>query len=77
MLRVLVLFPAPMDWADCIMNPIAIAFERLPRTQVEEATSPIEALAFSPRLPTIAASIYCITIEEICVRIPGIERSQT
>ena len=48
-----------------------IACARLPITQVEDATSPIEAEACAPSEPTIAASIYCIRIEEICERIPG------
>ena len=53
------------------------AWTRLPKTHVEDATSPIAAEGFSPKLPTMAASIYCIKIEEICAIAPGILRAQT
>ena len=42
-----------------------------PSSQVLVETRPIAADAFAPRLPTMAESMYCITMEEICVKIAG------
>jgi len=41
------------------------------------ATNPIAAEAFAPRAPTMAESIYCITIVVICVRMAGRLSRQT
>lgn len=53
------------------------AWERLLITHIEDATRPIEAEAFAPSEPTMAASIYCIIIEEICAITPGMLSRQT
>jgi hypothetical protein len=42
-----------------------------PISHVVEETSPIDAVASAPRLPTIPASIYCIAIVVSCARIAG------
>ena len=39
--------------------------------------SPMAAEAFAPSAPTIAESIYCITIVVICVKIAGRLRCHT
>ena len=64
-------FPAPTACATCTEKPAAHAVIAPPNSHVEEDTKPIEALAPAPKTPTIAASIYCITISEICARMPG------
>ena len=40
-------------------------------SQVLVDTSPMDAEAFAPSAPTIAESIYCITMVVICVKIAG------
>ena len=45
-----------------------------PMSQVEVDTRPMEADAFAPKLPTMAASIYCIAMELISARIAGMLR---
>ena len=56
--------PAPILCATCTENPVAAATQSPQKSHVVVETSPIEADASAPRLPTIAASIYCITMEE-------------
>jgi hypothetical protein len=41
------------------------------KSHVEVVTKPIDAEAEAPKLPTIEASMYCMTIEEICAMIAG------
>ena len=55
-----------------MVTRIALANAKPPNTQVLEDTRPIAALALAPNFPTIALSIYCIIIDDICVNIAGI-----
>ena len=41
------------------------------RSHVLVETRPMAADAFAPSLPTIAESMYCMTMVVICVRIAG------
>ena len=45
-----------------------------PMSQVVVSTSPMAAVAFSPRCPTIDASMKNITVAEICAKMLGILR---
>lgn len=63
--------PAPTRCATCTAKPVTIAEQSPPKSHIVVETRPIAALACAPRLPTIAASIYCITMEEICATIAG------
>ena len=40
-------------------------------SQVLEDTRPMAAEALAPSAPTMAESIYCITVLVMCVKIPG------
>ena len=64
--------PAPILCAHWTEKPIPIAIASPPKSHVEEDTRPIAAEPSAPSLPTIDASIYCMTIVEICARIAGI-----
>ena len=63
--------PAPMRWAHCTVKPMPMEPQRPPKSQVVEATRPMAADPEAPRLPTMEASIYCMTTEEIWARIAG------
>ena len=69
--------PAPILWAACIENPDATAPVIPPNSQVLLDTSPMDADASAPRLPTIDASMYCITMDVICAIIAGILKVTT
>ena len=63
--------PAPMRWATCTEKPEAAALSSPPKSHVVVDTKPIAAEASAPRLPTIDASIYCITIDDNCATTAG------
>ena len=48
-----------------------------PSSQVEVDTSPMEAEARAPRLPTMAASMYCMAMELIWAKMAGTLRVST
>ena len=56
--------PAPMEWATCTEKPVAAAEQVPPKSHVVVETKPMEAAALAPKLPTMAASIYCMTMED-------------
>lgn len=60
----LAISPAPMAWATCTAKPVDTAEHRPLNSQVVVETSPMEAEAFAPKLPTMAASMYCITMDD-------------
>lgn len=55
---------APILWATCTEKPVEQAEHKPPKSHVVVVTNPMEAEASAPRLPTIEASIYCMTMEE-------------
>lgn len=61
-----------MQCATWTAKPVEAALHKPLNSQVVVETRPIEAEALAPRLPTIAASIYCITMEDNCATIAGI-----
>ena len=63
--------PAPIWCATCTEKPVAEAVQTPQNSHVEVDTSPMDADASAPRLPTMAASIYCITMYETCARTDG------
>ena len=63
--------PAPMRCATMTENPTTNALHSPPNSHVLEATSPMAAEASRPSCPTMAASMYCMTIDEICAKIAG------
>ena len=63
--------PAPILCATCTENPVAAAAHNPQKSHVVVETSPMEADASAPRLPTIAASIYCIIMEDNCAMTAG------
>ena len=58
--------------AICTVKPVPAAIHSPPSSQVLDDTSPIAAPSPGLRRPIMDASIYCITIPEICARIAGI-----
>ena len=66
-----------MSCAVCTEKPVASEMHSPPASHVEVLTSPIDADASAPRLPAIAESMYCMTIELICASIAGILRRIT
>lgn len=62
---------APIRLATCTENPEAIAEHNPHISHVEVAINPIEADDSAPSEPTIAASIYCMTIVDSCAMIAG------
>ncbi len=62
---------APTNCATCTANPAATAMPIPLISHVVLATSPIEAEASAPSEPTMPASIYCMTIDEISARMAG------
>ncbi len=63
--------PAPIRWAICTVKPMLAAEQSPPISQVLEETSPIDAESFAPSCPTMEASIYCMTMEEIWAIMAG------
>ncbi len=63
--------PAPIRCATCTEKPVAAAAHSPQNNHVVVDTSPIEAEAFAPKLPTIDASTYCMAIEDNCAIIAG------
>lgn len=64
-------WPAPAYCATWTENPTTAALHSPPNSHVVLETSPMAAVAFAPRLPTIAASIYCMMVELIWARTAG------
>lgn len=64
MARAFVMSPAPMAWATCTENPVAAAEHDPLNSHVVVDTSPMAAAASAPRLPTMAASMYCIRMDD-------------
>lgn len=62
--------PAPMRWATCTEKPEAAATHSPQKSQVVVDTNPMAA-ASAPRLPTIAASMYCMMMYETWVTTAG------
>ena len=62
---------APIRWATCTEKPVDAAAQSPQKSHVVVDTNPIEAEAFAPRLPTIAASMYCMTMAESWVTMAG------
>ena len=63
--------PAPENCATCTENPVTAAVHHPPSSHVELETKPMEAEALAPRLPTMAASMYCIMVVLSCARTAG------
>ena len=62
---------APMRWATCTENP-TVAAEHTPQNSHRLlAIRPIEAEASAPSWPTMAVSIYCMTMLDSCAIIAG------
>ena len=70
--RASLFFFAPIRCATCTLKPDVAALHIPLNSQVEAATSPIDAESFAPNCPTIDASIYCIMIDDSCTIIAGI-----
>ena len=70
-LRAPCISPAPILCATCTENPVDDAMHSPQNNHVVVETRPMAAASSAPRLPTIAASIYCITIEESCATTAG------
>ena len=62
---------APMACATWTEKPVAAAEHNPENSHVEVDTSPMEAEASAPRLPTMDASIYCMAMEENCAKMAG------
>ncbi len=62
---------APMRLATCTENPEATAEQSPHISHVDVAISPIDADDSAPSEPTIAASIYCMTMVDSCATIAG------
>ena len=54
-----------------------MAEQMLPISHEVDSVMPMAADASAPMLPTIDASIYCITMEVICAKIAGILKVTT
>ena len=63
--------------ATCTEKPAETAYVMPPSSHVLVDTKPIAAEAFAPSEPTMAESIYCITMVVICVKIAGRLSTQT
>ena len=61
-----------MQCATCTAKPVDAALHKPENNHVEVDTSPMDAEALAPRLPTMAASMYCITIDDNWATIAGI-----
>ena len=62
---------APILCAPCTENPVEHATHKPPNSHMVVDTNPIEAEASAPKLPTIDASIYCMTIDDNCATMAG------
>ncbi len=60
-----------MRWATCTENPVETEAHNPQKSHVVVDTNPMEADASAPRLPTIAASIYCMIMAESWVTMAG------
>lgn len=63
--------PAPILWATCTEKPVAAAVQSPQKSHVVVDTSPMEAEASAPTRPTMAASIYCMMMEDSCAMMAG------
>ena len=63
---------APRRCDTCTKNPVAQAYMSPAKSHVVVDTSPIDAEASAPRLPTIEASMNCIRMEDSCEMTAGI-----
>lgn len=63
---------APIRWAACTEKPAAAAEQKPPNSQVQVDIRPTDAAALTPRFPTIAESMNCISTDESCAKIAGI-----
>ena len=61
-----------MKCATCTLKPIEVAEVRLPKSHVDDSTSPHAAAASTPIRPTIAWSMKNIITLVICANIEGI-----
>lgn len=55
---------APMLWATCTEKPVVTAEQMPQKSHSEVETRPTEAELSAPSRPTMAASIYCIIIDD-------------
>ena len=62
---------APSRCAVCTKNPVAQASVSPPKSHEVVETSPIEADASAPRLPTMDASMNCMRMEDSCEMMAG------
>ena len=60
-----------MRWATITEKPTISAWHKPLKSQVLEATRPMDAEASLPRRPTMEASIYCMAMEESWARMAG------
>ena len=63
---------APVRLAICTVKPVPAAMQSPPSSHVLDDTRPMAAPSPGLRRPIMDASIYCITIPEICASIAGI-----
>ena len=62
---------APIRWAAGTEKPAAAAEQKPPNIHVHVDIRPTDAAALTPRLPTIAESMNCISTDESCAIIAG------
>ena len=62
---------APRRCATCTEKPVVAAEHSPQKSQSVVDMSPMDADALAPRLPTIAASMYCMATVEICAMMAG------
>lgn len=62
---------APIRWAAGTEKPAAAAEQNPPNIHVHVDIRPTDAAALTPRLPTIAESMNCISTDESCAIIAG------
>ena len=62
---------APQRWATCTEKPEHAPAVKPPRIHVLVEMRPMDAEGFAPRRPTMPASMYCISIDEVWARIAG------
>ena len=63
---------APTWCATCTEKPVAAALQVPQKSQVVVDTSPMLAAAPAPKRPTMAASMYCMAMADICATMLGI-----
>ena len=66
---------APRRCATCTENPVAAALHVPQKSHVVVDTNPMEAAASAPSRPTMAASMYCMAMAEICATMLGMLNS--